>query len=102
MKRSAIGSVIKCEFGGWFARLRYTDAEGQSREKKRKYLSKKQAGNAIADLQSEAEAERIGRKTYRELDRFYRRNHLHKAKFVGDHKISGFRQDLGCLELYLD
>ena len=102
MKRSAVGSVIKAEGGGWFARLRYTDAEGRPREKKRKFETKRQAGNAIADLKDEALAERLGRKTYRELDRFYRRNHLHKARFVGGHKISGFRQDLGCLELYLD
>lgn len=88
MKR-AEGSVIKTD-GGYFARLRYTDANGKSREKKRKYRTHKAANTATADLRYEVERELADRRTYRELDSLFRKEHLHEARFAGSTKFPGF------------
>jgi len=100
MKR-AEGSVMKTD-GGYFARLRYTDAAGKAREKKRKFRTHKAANTSISELRYEIERERAGRRTYRDLDTLFRKDHLHEARFAGDNKISGFRQDLRKIERYLD
>jgi len=103
VKRSSEGSVYKAVDGsGWFARLRYTDTDGRSREKKRKCLTRKQAAHRIADLRAEVGRGYSNQKTYRELDFFYRETYIHAAKFAGDHKVSGFRQDRRIIENYLD
>lgn len=103
MKRSIEGSIYRAkDKKGWFARLRYTDKDGISREKKRRCLTHELAKNKIDDLKDEIESEKSERKTYRQLDEFFRERYLHVAKFVGGKKISGFRQNLKIVESYLD
>src|SRR5690606_1337214 len=48
------------------------------------------------------ENENSNKVTYRELDAFFRKDHLHKAKIVNGQKVTGFRQDLRIIERYLD
>lgn len=103
MARSFEGSILKAPDGKrWFARLRYTDAAGRRREKKRTCPTHAAAKSTIQDLRSEIENDAAGRRTYRELDEFFRREYVHAAKFVGGKKLSGFRQDLATVERYLD
>lgn len=103
MKRRDEGSILKAADGKrWYARLRYTDADGRHREKKRTCATYALAKAAIADLRSDVIAEAAGQTTYAELDAFYRREYVHAAKFVGGQKISGFRQDTRTVERYLD
>lgn len=97
------GSIIKAKNGKrWYARLRYTDLDGNSREKKRTCISHAAAKTAIGKLRREVEEELSDKKTYAELDAFYRREYVHDAKFVGGKKISGFRQDTRTVIRYLD
>lgn len=103
MSRRDEGSILKTPDGKrWFARLRYTDNEGKSREKKRTCTSHAAAKTAIGNLRREVESELSDQKTYAELDAFYRKEYVHEAKFVGGKKISGFRQDTKTVERYLD
>jgi integrase len=96
------GSVLRSGDKRWFARLRYTDCDGRRAEKKRIYPTKAAARAAIADLRAEIENELSDRKSYRQLDEFYRREYVHAAKLVGGKKVSGFRQDLRIVKGYLD
>lgn len=103
MKRSIEGSIYRAkDKKGWFARLRYTDKDGISREKKRRCLTHELAKSKIGDLKAEIESDNSERKTYRQLDEFFRKKYVHEAKFVGGQKLSGFRQDIKTVERYLD
>jgi len=103
MARRDEGSILKAPDGKrWFARLRYTDAAGKAREKKRTCISHAAARIAIGKLRREVEDELSDKKTYAELDAFYRKEYVHAAKFVNGKKISGFRQDTKTVERYLD
>mgnify|MGYP000550026651 CR=1 FL=1 len=97
------GSIFKHADGKrWIARLRYTDTAGLRREKKRICISHARAKDEIASLRAEIANDAADRRTYRELDSFFRSQYVHAAKFVGGKKISGFRQDIKTLERYLD
>ncbi len=111
MPRRDEGSILKelkngKHTGRWHARLRYTDATGKPREKKRTCLTSAQARSMIATLRVEIAGDAIKAETnsrsYRELDQFYRDQYVHAAKFVGGKKISGFRQDTATVERYMD
>lgn len=111
MNRRDEGSVFRSKDGKrWYARLRYTDADGKAREKKRTCPTQALARVAISNLRDEIVAETdiknsrrsSGGTTYRELDAFYRREYVHAAKFVGGKRISGFRQDVRTVGRYLD
>jgi integrase len=103
MKRSFEGSVYKSkERKGWIARLRYTDSDGVKREKKRVCLTHSIAQAKIRQLRREIEADNADRKTFRQLDEFFRNKYVHEARFVGGKKISGFRQKLVAVEHYMD
>lgn len=103
MKRSFEGSVFKSkERKGWIARLRYTDQDGVKREKKRVCLTHAIAQAKIKQLRREIEADSSDRKTFRQLDEFFRKKYVHEARFVGGKKISGFRQKLVAVEHYMD
>ena len=103
MKRRDEGSLIKHADGKrWIARLRYTDLEGNAREKKRTCLTHAKAKSMIDTLKSEIDLDSSDRKTFRELVSHYREHHIHAAKFVGGKKVSGFRQELPPLHHYLD
>lgn len=102
MKRDE-GSIYKTPDGRrWFARLRYTDAAGNAREKKRTCPTHSLAKAAISDLKLEIEDDARERRTYAQLDAFYRKEYVHAARFVGGQKITGFRQNLKVVEHYLD
>lgn len=100
-KKRDEGSVLKLN-GKWYARLRYTDAAGKRREKKRTCISHAKAKSAIAELRDEIERENGSRKTYAFADQWFRDEYVHAAKFVGGKKQSGFRQDTKSVERYLD
>ena len=103
MKRSIEGSIYQSkDKKTWFARLRYTDPEGRPREKKRTCATHAAAKSQLKKLREEIEAEKSDRKTYRQLDVFYRKKYVHEARFIDGKKISGFRQDLVAIENYLD
>lgn len=106
MKRSVEGSIYRSKDKKyWLARLRYTDQDGIPREKKRRCLTHELAKKKIDELKdeiTEGEFEVSGRKTYQQLDEFFRKNYVHEAKFVGGQKLSGFRQDIKTIERYLD
>jgi integrase len=101
--RSVEGSIYRHDDGRrWFARLQYTDAAGRRREKKRICRTHELAKRKLGELRGEIADAGSGRKTYRELDSYYRKTFVHKARFVGGKKLSGFRQDLASVEHYLD
>lgn len=102
MARRDEGSILKAPGGGWYARLRYTDKHGVAREKKRTCKTHAIAKSTINVLRREVADEASDRKTYRELDQFFRDQYVHDAKFVGGKKISGFRQSTATVERYLD
>lgn len=103
MSRSIEGSIYRTKDGkDWFARLRYTDCDGARREKKRVCKTHGQAKNKLKELRDEIDREISDRKTYREIDRFFRSEYLHEAKYANGLKISGFRQNLKIIERYLD
>lgn len=103
MRRLAEGSVFQEKDGKrWVARLRYTDAAGNRREKKRFCTTHKQAAAKVQELKAEIADEKRDRKTYSELDAWYRARYVHAAKFVGENKVSGYRQPTAILEVYLD
>jgi len=97
------GSIFRHEDGRrWVARQQYIDARGNRRSKWRSAATHEQAKSALADLRAHIQRELAGRKTYAELDRFYRETYVHPAKFVGGQKVSGFRQKIVALNHYLD
>ena len=100
-KRRDEGSILP-HGKHWFARLRYTDANGVAKEKKRVCVTHAKAKEMIKTLRSEVASEAADRKTYRELDTFFREQYVHSAKFVGGKEISGFRQDIATVKHYLD
>jgi integrase len=103
MPRNLEGHIRKTDDGKrWFARLRYTDNNGDRREKKRICITHAGAKATISQLKSEVERERSDRVTFPELDSYYRREYVHEARFVGDRKVSGFRQNLYSIGKYLD
>ena len=103
MSRSVEGSIYRTKDKKlWIARLRYTDKDGNPREKKRTCRSHGMAKDQIKQLRAGIEAEKSDRKTYRQLDRFFRDKYVHEAKFVNGKKLSGFRQDIDTVERYLD
>lgn len=103
MKRSIEGSIYQSkDKKGWFARLQYNDNEGRRREKKRICKSHALAKAKIDELRLEIEKELSDRKTYEQMDAYYRKEYVHAAKFVGGKKVSGFRQDLRNVNYYLD
>jgi integrase len=101
MTRSDEGSVFQ-RGGQWFARLRYTDRGGVGREKKRQVPTRAAGWAKISELQNEIADELTDRTTYRQLDAFYRSEYVHEARFRDGKKISGFRQPLATVNLYLD
>lgn len=97
------GSIFKHDDGKrWVARQQYIDARGNRRSKWRSAATHEQAKHALADLRADIKRELAGRKTYAELDRFYRETYVHPAKFVGRQKVSGFRQKIVAVNHYLD
>lgn len=103
MPRSLEGSIYRTPDGRrWFARLRYTDAAGRPREKKRTCPTHAAAKATLAKLKSEIDADLADRKTYRQVDRFYREKYVHPARFAGGQLLSGFRQSTDTVRHYLD
>lgn len=101
MSRSLEGSIYQ-KNKTWFARIRYTDADGRRREKKRSCRSQALAKAQLAKLKAEIANAAAGRKLYREVDQFFRREYVHKARFVGGKIVSGYRTELNQITYYLD
>ena len=103
MPRNIEGSIYRTPDGKrWFVRLQFYDNDGNRREKKRICLTHKAASAKIAELREEIERDRSDRKTFRQLDKYFRDHYVHKAKFVGGKKLSGYRQNIKAVEYYLD
>lgn len=101
--RSAEGSTYKAKDGKkWVARLRYTDKDGLRREKKRLCLTYKAASLKVAELKQEVDFDKKDRRTFNQLDVYYRKTYVHEAKFVSGQKVSGFRQSLDAVNHYLN
>lgn len=100
-KKRDEGSIYK-KNGKWYARLRYTDADGKAREKKRTCISHAAAKAAIEEIRSQILDLASARKAYAALDQFYRDEYVHKARIVGGKKLSGFRSKVAGVEHYLD
>src|SRR6476661_3505004 len=79
--RSEEGSVFK-KGGKWCARLRYADANGRRCEKKRTVPTQAAGWQMINDLRAQVAADQLGRKTYKELDEFCRREYVLAARFA--------------------
>lgn len=103
-KRSLQGSVIRSADGRrWYARVRYTDAAGHRREKKRTFPTHAAAKLAIAELQSEIDLERPGSdKTFADLVAFFKLHYMKPARFVGAQHAGGYRQPLASIKVYID
>ncbi|MEO7672978.1 MAG: hypothetical protein ABIU09_02745, partial [Pyrinomonadaceae bacterium] len=103
MTRSAEGSIYKTDDGRqWVVRLRYTDNDGRRREKKRICKTHKATSGKMKELKSEVELESTDRKTFSQLDQFYREKYVHTARFVSGQKVSGFRQSIDAVNHYLN
>jgi integrase len=103
MKRRDQGSIFRHSDGKrWVARLQYIDARGNRKSKWRTAPNHEQAKSALSGFRSDINRELTGRKTYAELDGFYRETYVHPAKFVGGQKVSGFRQKMVAVNHYLD
>jgi integrase len=102
MSRTSEGSVFKAKDKRWYARLQYTDKDGRRQQKIRVCKTHALALAKLTSLKREIENEFSDRKTYRQLDAFFRQTYVHEAKFVGGKKTTGFRQDLRIVNIYLD
>lgn len=102
-KRSLQGSVFRSKDGRrWYARIRYTDASGRRREKKRTLPTHAAAKLAIAELQSEIENERPGGdKTFADAVKYFETHYLKSARFVRGQYAGGYRQSLASVSVYL-
>jgi len=103
MKRRDQGSIFRHEDGKrWIARVQYTNAQGKRTAKKRVALGHEAAKLKLAELRSEVSRDLSDRKTFRDLDKFYRREYVHAAKIQDGRKVSGFKQRTSIVEGYLD
>lgn len=84
----------------WLVRVRFTQG-GKRVSRSRICLNHALAKAALASILAEINAP-ANDVRYSDLDAFYRREYVHKAKFVGERKISGFRQKISGIENYLD
>ena len=97
------GSIFRHPDGKrWFARLQYIDANGRRTQKKRICQTHEAAKRMLGQLRDEIENDAADRHTFGDLERHYRREYLHAARFVGDKKLSGFRQNLSTVRYLLD
>ncbi|MDI1241221.1 MAG: site-specific integrase [bacterium] len=97
------GSLCKHPDGKrWIARQQYVNAAGKRTAKKKTVVSHEAAKSALEDLRDEIARELSDRRTFRELDSFFRTEFVHEARFVGGKKVSGFRQSIDTVEHYLD
>jgi integrase len=103
MKRRDQGSIFRHGDGKrWIARLQYINAKGIRSSKKRTVLTHEKAKLALIELEKEIAQDFSDRKTFRELDQFFRKEYVHPARFVGGRKVSGFKQPTQIIESYLD
>lgn len=104
MKRSPLGSINRSPDGSaWIARLQYRDASGRLRGFKRRCRTHAEARETLKLLREQlAISTNANVTTYRELDTLYRREYLHKARIVDGIKISGYRQPLQAIVIYLN
>lgn len=100
-KKRDEGSIYS-KAGKWYARLRYTDAQGNQREKKRTARSFAAGKAVLIELRAEINDEKSDRKTYTFLDQWFRDEHVHAARIVDGKVLSGFRQKQVGVEHYLD
>ena len=103
MNRRGDGSIVRHADGKrWITRLQYINNEGKRTSKKKTSKTYELAKNALTELRDDIARELSDRKTFRDLDKFYRDKYVHPAKFVGGQKVSGFRQKLVAVNHYLD
>jgi len=99
--RTPEGSIRRHSDGKrWLVRVRFTRGgkmQSRSRICPNHILAKSALTSILAEVNAPANDAR-----YCDLDAFYRREYVHKARFVGSKKISGFRQNLRGIENYLD
>jgi integrase len=103
MKKRDEGSIFRHPDGKrWITRLQYVTKEGKRTSKKKTSKTYELAKDALTGLRDEIARELSDRKTFRDLDKFFRDKYVHPAKFVGGQKVSGFRQKLVAVEHYMD
>lgn len=102
MKRRDEGSIDRQPDGRYLIRLQYTNAAGKRTSKKRYVIGHEHAKKKLGELREEIARELSDRKSYRDLDKFYRKEYVHTAKIVDGRKVSGFKQKTGIVEMYLD
>ncbi len=104
MARSVEGSITRYRDGRrWLVRLRYLDADGIRRNKVRVVPTHAAAKAMISTLRNEIERDLSDRKTFRQLDSYYREKFVHAARFdLGGRLLSGFRQSTDTVLHYLD
>lgn len=103
MNRRDEGSIYRHPDGKrWITRLQYINSEGKRTSKKRTSKSYDLAKVELKKLRQEIELELSDRKRYSQLDAFYRDKYVHEAKFVDGKKLSGFRQSVDTVKMYMD
>lgn len=102
MKRSPEGSIFLGDDRRWRARLQFTDKNGRRQQKVRICKTRSLAIAKLQSLKAELENDAAERKTFRQLDSYFRDKYVHEARFVGNRKLSGFRQDTDTVKRYLD
>ena len=97
------GTIVRHPDGKrWIARLQYTKADGRRSDKKKTVVSYEKAKTALKELREDIELEFSDRKTFADLDKYYRKEYVHAAKIMGGRKLSGFKQNTKIIERYLD
>jgi integrase len=95
MPRERKGSVVERD-GKIYARIRFKDDSGKSRDFWRRVDSRKDARTVIRQMLKEVEDSNAKRldaasMTFAELADHYIKNYLHEAVYVGEMKVSGVR-----------
>jgi integrase len=103
MARHPLGTIRKSPDGKrWVVRLQFRDSKGRARGFHRHCHSYAEAREMLRLLQEKVQFADKSILTYRELDALYRREFVHPAKIIDGIKISGFRQPIAAVMLYLD
>ena len=103
MPRERKGSVVERD-GKIYARIRFKDDSGKSRDFWRRVESRKDARLAIRQMLKEVEdstAKQLdgANMTFAELADYYIKNYLHEAVYVGEMKVSGVRGLVSALSI---
>lgn len=93
----------------YYARRRYTNAEGDPGEKFKTCRSRDEAKTALSNFDAEIKAELAGETktapavhTFYELCDYFKTEYIKPPVFVGNKQLAGYRQHLGGLRTYVE